>query len=372
MLNYEYPPLGGGAGLVCKNLATTLGELGVRIDIVTMHMKGLRREESSGNVRVFRVPSISRRVDICDFSEMTSFIPNALYKSIKLAKQEKYALNHTHFIIPTGIISLFLEKISKLPYVISVHGSDVPGYNPDRFTQLHVYVKDLWKEIILNSSMVIPLSERLKKMIEKNLKPPFVQIVPNALPVNKFKPKQKKKQILVVSRLLPRKGIQFLLKAVSTLAIDLHVHIVGDGPYRRNLEDAAEYENLDITFHGWLDNSSKELAELYQTSEFFVLPSESENFPIVLLEAMAAGSTIITTDKSGCEFVVGKTGLLVPPRNPEAISSSLQKLLDNPSLSQELGIRARERFEKRFTWSKVAKQYLEVYNSVLSRRGSIS
>ena len=118
MLNYEYPPLGGGAGLVCKNLATALGDLGIQIDIVTMHMKGLEREESSGNVRVFRVPSIRRRVDICDFPEMTSFIPNALYKSVKLRKQEKYALNHTHFIIPTGIVSLYLKKITICLHVV--------------------------------------------------------------------------------------------------------------------------------------------------------------------------------------------------------------------------------------------------------------
>ncbi len=365
MLNYEFPPLGGGAGLVTKNLAMALNDLGAKIDIVTMHMKGLKREESFGNVRVFRVPSIRRRKEICDFSEMISFIPNALYKSTKLSKMEKYTLNHTHFIIPTGIVSYLLKKIVKLPYIITIHGSDVPSYNPDRFLKLHVFVKDIWKEIILNSSMVIPLSNRLKKMIEIKVQMPNVSIVPNALPLYQFRPMKKKKNILVVSRLLPRKGIQYLLEAVNESNFDLHIDIVGDGPYRQHLENLAEKWNIDVTFHGWIDNSNPRLTMLYQTSEYFVFPSESENFPIVLLEAMASGSTVITTKDTGCEFVIGDTGILIPPRNSEAISLSLQNLLQSPSLSQELGKKARERFENNFTWAKVAKQYLKIYNSVL-------
>ncbi|MHA2366610.1 MAG: glycosyltransferase family 4 protein [Candidatus Hodarchaeales archaeon] len=368
MLNYEYPPLGGGAGIVTKNLATALGDLDIKIDIITMHMKGLIREETTGNVRIFRVPSIRRRKDICDFPEMASFIPSALFKSSILNKKEKYDLNHTHFIIPTGIISLVLKKISKLPYIITVHGSDVPGYNPDRFNLLHLFIKNPWKQVILNSSMVSPLSERIKRMIDHRIDFPQMKIVPNALPIDRLKPELKKRSILVVTRLLPRKGIQYLLEALNSSGLDIHVDIVGDGPYRNNLEVLSKNLKLDIKFHGWIDNSSLKLTKLYQRCEFFIFPSESENFPIVLLEAMASGSTIITTRDSGCEYVVGDSALLVPPKDSKSIEVALNKLVLDRSFSQKLGKKARLRFEKNFTWGKVAKQYLDIYHAIINNK----
>ncbi len=87
--------------------------------------------------------------------------------------------------------------------------------------------------------------------------------------------------------------------------LDYAIHIVGDGPYLVDLKQQAESIATPIRFHVFIENNSELFKELMETSAIFVFPSESDNFPVVLLEAMDAGMAIITTRGTGCEEVVG-------------------------------------------------------------------
>jgi glycosyltransferase involved in cell wall biosynthesis len=158
-----------------------------------------------------------------------------------------------------------------------------------------------------------------------------------------------------------RKGIQYFLKALEGLELAHDINIVGDGPYLQTLKQMVDGQSKKIKFWGWLPNTSRELKDLYETSSIFVFPSESENFPMVLLEAMAAGLAIITTKNTGCEEVVGDSALLVEPRSPIATTEALEKLVDNPDFSRELGEAARRRLEENFTWNVVASKYIDIY-----------
>ena len=128
----------------------------------------------------------------------------------------------------------------------------------------------------------------------------------------------KESAILVVTRMLPRKGVQHFLDALR--GVDLggyEVNIVGDGPYLPTLKEMAREHDVDVHFHGWIDNESPELEDLYKKSSIFVFVSEAENFPIVLLEAMSSGLAIISVNDTGCPEVLGESAFLVPPRDPE-------------------------------------------------------
>jgi len=173
--------------------------------------------------------------------------------------------------------------------------------------------------------------------------------------------------VLIVSRMFERKGIQYFLRALDGLPYPLKVDIIGDGNYLEPLKELAGEIKTEatITFHGWLDNLSPQFGQLVENASIFVYPSEAENFPIALLEAMAAGLAIITTSGTGCAEVVGETGLLVPPRDPDAIRKALQRLVDHPELVEQLGQAARQRVEKEFGWPAVARRYLAVYQRVM-------
>jgi len=368
MLNYEYPPLGGGASPVTKSLAEELVKLGHTVDVVTMGFKGLNQREEIKGVNIYRVPSIRKKQSVCQTHEMFSYCLSAYYFLQKLLKKNEYDINHTHFVLPTGIVSYFLRKFKfkGLPYVITSHGSDIPGYNPDRFHLAHKIIQPLWKKIIENSEYVICPSQSHKELILGNVSVENkTKVIPYGFNFSKFKSIEKQKKILLSSRLLKRKGFQYFLEAIWNLDIDYEINILGDGPYIESLMQKAKEVKANINFRGWIDNSSQEYRRFFEEASIFVFPSSSESFGVVLLEAMASGCAIITTDVTGCPEVVGDAALLVRPKSSEDIRNALIKLINNKKLISELGAKARKRVEENFTWEKIAKQYVSVYKDVI-------
>jgi len=365
VLNYEFPPLGGGGASVCYNLSRELVRLGHRVDIITMGFRGLEKFEVIEGIRVYRVPCLRRRAEICHTYEMISYCIMALPLAIRMAKRNGYAVNHTHFILPTGLISYLLRKIVGLPYIITSHGSDVPGYNPDRFKIQHRILKPLWRLIVKNSEAIVSPSKSLEALILKSYRGRPVEVIPNAVDISAFRPKPKRRNILMVSRLLRRKGFQFVIEALAGIKTDFTTIIVGDGPYAKALKKLAHERGVDVRFMGWLDNKSAKLRELYETSSIFVLPSEIENFSIALIEAMASGMAIIASNAGGCPEIVGDSALLVNPRDVDGIRRRLIRLMENESLVKELGRSARKRVEENFTWPVVAREY----EAIMDRNG---
>ncbi len=362
MLSYEFPPLGGGGAKVVYGLTNELARLGHEVDIVTMGFRNLPKYEKLDDTNIYRVPCLRTSESICSTPEMVSYALSAIPFVLRLIKSKHYDINHTHFIFPDGLVSYLMKKITRLPYIITAHGSDVPGYNPDRFRIEHKILSPLWKKIVKDADQLVCLSETLKSLVNEHYSGDNVSVIPNAIDLDRFEPvKKKHKKILIVSRMFERKGIQHFLKALDGLENNHDINIVGDGPYLQTLKQMVDGQSKKIKFWGWLDHTSSELRDLYQTSSVFVFPSESENFPIVLLEAMAAGLAIITTKNTGCEEVVGDSALLVESRNPIAISGALTMLIDNPGLCRELGKAARSRVENNFNWTAVAGQYTKLY-----------
>ena len=160
-------------------------------------------------------------------------------------------------------------------------------------------------------------------------------MIPNGIDCRKFSPNEvKEDRILMVTRMFPRKGVQHFLRALAAVRTDYEVNIVGDGPYLEKLRALARELAVPAKFWGTLDNSSTQLKELYETSRIFVFPSEAENFPIVLLEAMTAGLAIITTENTGSEEVVGDTALLIEAGNATAIAQRLGELIADSALCE--------------------------------------
>jgi glycosyltransferase involved in cell wall biosynthesis len=362
MLSYEFPPLGGGGAKVVYGLSKELARLGHDVDLVTMGFHGLPRYEQVNGVNVHRVPCVRIKKSVCSTLEMASYVFSAIPTVLRLVRRNNYNINHTHFIFPDGLVSFIIKKLTGLQYIITAHGSDVPGYNPDRFKLGHRLLSPFWKKVIQNSEQIVCLSESLKSLVLERGPDTKITVVPNGLDANKFQPDgNKQRRILIVSRMFERKGIQYLFEALEGLELEHELNVVGDGPYLENLQQIAHSLKLKVRFWGWLENTSPEIKDLYETSSIFVFPSESENFPIVLLEAMAAGMAIITTKDTGCAEVVGDTALLVESRNSVAIREALVRLMSNPGLCKGLGQAARIRLENNFSWTTVAEQYADLY-----------
>ena len=318
-LNYEFPPIGGGGSPVSYELGRELVAQGHQVDVVTMGFDGLPAREVVDGINVYRVPCLRKRRELCKTHEMASFVLAALPRAARLAASRNYDVNHTHFIVPTGLLARMLKTWNGLPFVVTVHGSDVPGYNPDRFGLQHRLLGPMWRWILHGADHVISPSQFLRKLVDQRPHGRPISIIPNGFRYERFRADlPKERRILLVSRMLPRKGVQYLLAALPGLDLrGFEVDIVGDGPYLPTLRQMAAELGLPVRFWGWLDNESAELRQLYERSSIFAFTSEAENFPTVLLEAMAAGQAIVTCDGTGCPEVVGEDALLVPPRRPD-------------------------------------------------------
>lgn len=358
-INYEYPPIGGGGGVVCKGLAEALVQMGYKIDVVTSGMKRLPWYEEIEGVKVHRVRSLRRFRHYVTTPEMITLILPLYFKALKLVRENSYDLNHTHFVVPSGIIAYMLWRKTGLPYIITSHGSDIPGYNPDRFDSEHKLISLLWKRIINNSVILTAPSHFLKQLIQTKIDTP-IEVIPNGNHFSTNSKRDKKNRILVVTRMFERKGVQHFIKSIVDLRTEWEILIAGDGPYLPKLKAMAE--NIpSIKFLGFVQRSK--LLELYQSAKIFVFPSIQENFPVVLLEAMAAGCAIITTSAHGCAEVVGNAAIKTLPGSSEDIKEALELLMNDEQKIEQLARLSQDRAEK-FSWPVISCKFDSLFKNV--------
>ncbi|MEM3373689.1 MAG: glycosyltransferase family 4 protein [Candidatus Woesearchaeota archaeon] len=362
VLNYEFPPLGGGAGQVTYELSKNLVKLGHEVDLITMHFNGLKEHEIVEGINVFRVKCIRKNKTHTNIFEMLSY----LFSSFFFLKnnKKKYDVIHCHFIIPTGILAYLIHKIYKIPYIITIHGSDVPGFNQDRFVFAHKFTIPILRLIIQNSRYVISPSNYLANLARKNIGNYNIQVIPNGINLDRLGNKKfsKKNFITTSARLFPRKGIQYVLEALSKddfkkFAMSWEYHILGDGPYKNELLEKAKKSKIKVFFHGWLNPGTIEYQKILKQSKIFILTSKNENASISLLEAMLAKCAIITSNSSGCKETIGNTGFLVDPEDVIKIKDLLIFLMSNPKILNKKALQAYRRLIKNYLWRDISKKY---------------
>ncbi|MCC6697994.1 MAG: glycosyltransferase family 4 protein [Candidatus Hydrogenedentes bacterium] len=360
VLNYEYPPLGGGAAPVCKHLSRHFARAGHQVDVVTMAYRDLPSEEVQDGVRIMRVPALRKRMETCETPEMLSYVMSAFPRVTARLMRGQYDVIHCHFIIPTGLLAWSATRLGRTPYVITAHGSDVPGFNPERFTKEHHITGPLLRTIARGAASVVAPSEFLRGLIRESIGAGDVELVPNGIDVDSLGFGSKKRHLLMTGRLLKRKGFQHVLEALEGVDTDFEIHIAGDGPLRAELEAMAAKIPAKVVFHGWLENGSREIGELYESAAIFCLPSQRENASIALLEGMLSGAAVITSNDTGCAETIGDAGLTVVHGDVPALRQALLPLMRSEALCAEYGAKARQRVLDCYSWDRISARYLEL------------
>jgi glycosyltransferase involved in cell wall biosynthesis len=260
------------------------------------------------------------------------------------------------------VIAWRLARRYQVPYVITAHGSDIPGYNPDRFAVLHKLLKPFWKQIVANASLLVSPSEFLGGLIRAQVDLP-IRVIPNGYAPAASVGRPKRNLVLVVARLFPRKGVQRFIEAIPGMPRDWEYVIAGDGPQLPRLKELAKRLRVPVRFIGFVDAHT--LRGYYEEARILVFPSIRENFPMVLLEAMDAGCAVITTDAEGCGEVVGKAGLVVKKDDAQQIRSALRKLMGDPRLCEDLRRKAMARADL-FRWPRIASLYRDAFASAFA------
>ena len=369
LVSYEFPPVGGGGSRVVAGLAGELAALGHDVDVVTMGWSERIPADTPTGVRLIETACTRRQMIATTPLELALYLPVLATTLATTLKAKRYDVCNVHFIYPDGLVAALIRYVLGRRYILTAHGSDVPGYNPDRFTTLHRLFRPLWRRIVEASDAVICPSPTLQKLFAAQNASARTTVIPNGFDVQRFSPdRERRRRVLVVTRLFRRKGVSTVVEAFREIESDYELHIVGDGPERPALERLAE-GHPNIVLHGWIDNADPALRELYETASIFALLSEAENFPVCLLEAMASGLAVVTSADTGCADVVGDAGILVPAGDVGALKSALRELTAEPDLVGRLGRQARERVERHFTWKSVATDYLDLFAAGLNDPG---
>ena len=363
-LTYEYPPIGGGGSVVASALNEQLVRAGHQVQVVTSAMPGLAETEVVRGVTVHRTVCWRRHRHFTTSLELATTLLPAYRRAAKVIEELRPDILHTHFVFPSGVLAWLLSRRYGIPYVLTAHGSDIPGYNPDRFGLLHALLKPVWRKIVASAAAITSPSRFLAELIQVNTRVP-VEVVPNGFSPAIRPSVAKRNLVLVVARLFPRKGVQHFIEAAQSMSSDWEFVVAGDGPYMETLKHQAKSLNCPVRFVGFVDKTV--LYGLYQEARIFVFPSLRENFPMVLLEAMDAGCAVITTDAEGCAEVVGDAGIVVQAGSPRQIRSALEHLMADPERRNELSRLARKRAQW-FRWPRIADIYRLVFLSVTEKQ----
>jgi glycosyltransferase involved in cell wall biosynthesis len=171
-----------------------------------------------------------------------------------------------------------------------------------------------------------------------------------------------------VGRMVWQKGFKYLLKSfpeIMKVCPRSKLLIVGDGPLRKGLEDLSKERGVrdNVIFAGF----RSDIKEILSAVDLLVVPSLLEGFPMVTLEAMAMAKPIVATRIDGITEQIsdGVDGILVPPKDPSALTEAVIKVLNDQELARSMGMSARKKVEREFSIEKMVAETEEVYMSVL-------
>lgn len=364
VLNYEFPPIGGGAGVVSYDISKRLAEAGHQVTVVTMGFEQLPSYEEKDGMRIYRVKCIRKKKAVCYPWEQLSYILSAMHFLRHHMKENHYDINHTHFIIPTGPISYWLKKKYGLEYVITSHGSDVAGYNQKRFKFLHKILIGPWRVIVRNAREVISPSLYLQELLEKS-GPGLKQypIIPNGIELETYLPlkkREKKKHVIVMCRLQEAKNVQTVIRGFARFVSeteygDWRLDVLGDGPYREILEKLVGELGIEdkVQFHGWIPNRSERQLELLGQAKIYVSASTFENCPMSVLEALAAGVYPLVSDIPAHRQILSVEDQLFGTNDVVKLSEKLMEAAQLTDWSLPIDIST-------YDWNAVMQKYEEV------------
>ena len=382
MFNHEFPPIGGGGGWVSYFLGKHFAAAGHDVHLITSRFRDCPTDEAVEGFHVHRVRALRKNPDVCAVHEMLTYAISSSLYGLRFAKRFKPDIVQVFFGIPAGGGAYLLQKLRSVPYVVFLGGRDVPRRNPDPpyYRWLYLLLKPVIQAIWGKASVVVACSEGLRELAQETASDVKMDVIPDGLDLSRFEPTPRdpcpeKVRILTIGRLIPRKGFQFLIRAlpriVENAAHDFEIEIVGDGPYQKELLKLASDLNVaeHIRFAGSVPYA--ELPQKYRDADIFILPSLAEGMPLVVLEAMGTGLPIAASRVQGIEELVAEdvNGALFNPGDADGLARSLVKLINAGKGRVEMGKASVERV-KPYDWKYIADAYLALYTSILGKNSS--
>ncbi len=289
----------------------------------------------------------------------------------RVSREEKLDVLNVHYAIPHATAAYLAREITGVPYVVTLHGSDVTILGSDPSYQIvnnHSVEK---ANAVTAVSKFIQMEAYERLGIEREVK-----VIPNFVDTQAFSPALCEASetnssecggIIHVSNFRPVKRVPDLVYAMAIVTKEepnAKLTLVGDGPDRHGVEKLIE--DLKLHRNVTLTGFRSDIPNLMRCSDIGVLCSETESAPLTLLEGMSTGLPMVATKVGGVLEIVedGKNGLIVPPKYPEELAQAILRLYRDQKLRKRLGEKARKTVLERYTAEKVVNQYIETFDAI--------
>ncbi|MFC1962411.1 glycosyltransferase family 4 protein [Chloroflexota bacterium] len=375
MLIQGYYPLIGGAEVFAQEVAEHLVKKGHDVDIITTRLdRSLREVETLNGVVVHRIA-----LGGVKYLSFVAGYFRLLWHVLRLDRTRDYDFIHA---VSDGLPSLVAATAKKLrgkPYLITIQGGTItPDYRKNLSGRIAAKLQQ-WS--FRNADAVHVISRKLREQA-KQLSARNPIVIPNGVDASIFRPMNKsglrkthgfsqdENIIIGVARLIPRKGIDYLIRATAKVAEhlpNLRLLIIGDGIQRANLEKLILKAGLGNKAQILGLVSHEQVPQYLNMADVFVIPSLFEPLGIVTIEAMACGIPVIGTNVDGIPDIVedGKNGILVPPGDDEQIAEALMTLLSDEDTRNKLAQEGLETVKQKFLWETVLMRIEDLYSALL-------
>lgn len=365
------PSRQGGVEIVVEELATRMAEQGHKVTVYNRsghHVSGKEfdgdKKKEYKNVRIKYVPTIHKR----GLAAMTS----SLFGAVACAFG-RYDVVHFHAEGPCAM--LWLPKLFGKRCIATIHGLDHQRAKWGRFASAYIMMGE--KCAVKFADEIIVLSENVQKYFKDTYGRETV-FIPNGVsrPVvreaNIIKKKfdlEKDSYILFLGRLVPEKGIRYLIEAFKQVRTDKKLVIAGGSSdtdaFATELKELAK-EDERILFTGFVQGA--ELDELYSNAYVYSLPSDLEGMPLSLLEAMSYGNCCLVSDIEECTSVVSDKALIFRKSDVNDLKEKLQYACDHMEAVQKMKEKAANYICKRYDWDNVTDRTLRLYRNQKAER----
>ena len=399
LLSYRSNPHCGGQGVYLKNLSRALTDIGHHVEVVSgppdpmldddipVHRPACLDLYNPENL--FRVPTLKELSDPVNVMEWagvsTMGFPEPFTFGIRAqrflrTRMGRYDIVHDNQSLSYGIWSI----AKQIPTVATIHhpitvDRDIAVRSVRPFWKKLKHLRwfsfiGMQKRVSRTLSRIITVSKCAREDIAKDFKisRDRFSVVPNGINTDLFYPmpeipREPGRIIVTNSSDVPLKGLYYLLHAVAQVAAKRDIRLVVIGTPKKNGGITRLIRRLGIgdriTFTGRV--SDAEFVRQYARAAMAVIASVYEGFGLPAGEAMACGVPVISTTGGALPEVVGNAGVLVPPKDSQALAGAITNMLDHPDKAAELGHRGYQRVQRHFTWRRAAEKTVDAYRKTI-------
>lgn len=383
-LTHAFPRYAGdAAGSFILRLARALRQIGIDVSVLAPHARDLPARDSIDGIDVIRFRYAPTGLETLAYTgtmaeqvrdswaarvSLGSMLGASFWRVLREQQRIAPRLLHAHWWFPAGVVAAATSRLSSVPFVTTMHGSDV------RLARSTAGAAKGLGWVMRASRATTTVSRWLADeahAMTPTLAPPRVAPLPAATELFTPGGSRAGDRLLFVGRLNAQKGIELLLRAVGAMHARVQLDVVGDGPDATAMRALASSLGIAdrVSWHGALPQSG--LPDFYRRATALVVPSRDEGLGLVAVEAQLCETPVIAFDSGGLRDIIDHevTGILVGVFTAEALARATDDLLTSPGRAPSLGTAARRKALAVFSPDAVARNYEAIYRTALGAKG---